>query len=159
MRTMLLAAAAMLAVLPPSPAPACACGKLAPGGQRLAGATAIGPGTTIVPIRLRSGAASPTRPVLVIEGLGYARPPAALYRLRLRGPDGRTAPLGVINFYNETAPDAPHQPRFAFDAADALDRIGGEADALLFEATSGVTGVAPDPEARVRFERLSLERR
>jgi hypothetical protein len=66
--------------------------------------------------------------------------------------------VGVINLYDASAPDADGRPRVReLDLADALRRLGGRADAILFEPGSGVTGVAADPAARARLESLSVE--
>ena len=157
MRKILILAAAMLAAAPPAAAPACGCGVLAP-REAVAGATMLGAGTTIIPVRLRMGATSPVQPVVVIDGLGYDAPPGVLYRVSLRGRGGRSALLGVINLFDA---EAGAGRRLAFDAGNALRQLGGAADALLFEPTSGVTGVAPriNPAARLRFEQLTIERR
>lgn len=130
---------------------------------RLAGATILGTGTTIVPIRLGSGRAAQggARAELVIEGLAFDAPPGALYQVSLRAPNGRRASVGLINFYNATAPGYGGGgaegvgDRRVFDATEALGTLGGEADALVFEPTAGVSGpgvrVRADPAARVRF--------
>jgi len=140
----------------------------------LAGPTILGSGTTIVPVRLNAGAWARrgARAELVIDGLAYDAPPGALYQVSLRAPNGRRAPVGLINFYNRTAPGyggtrsgygaapAGRDDRRIFDATDALRSLGGVADALVFEPTAGVTGpgvrVRTDPAARLRFSAVSL---
>ena len=89
-----------------------------------------------------------------------------LYQVSLQAPDGRRAPVGMINFYNATAPGyggggaAGSGGRRSFDATEALRSLGGKADALVFEATSGVTGPGVqervNPAARLRFASASL---
>ena len=157
MRKILVVTAAMLAAAPPAAAPACGCGVFAP-RQAVAGATVLGGGTTVIPLRLRMGAASPVRPMVVIDGLGYDAPPGVLYKVLLRGRGGRSALVGVINLFDA---EAGAGRRLEFDAGNALRQLGGEADALLFEPTSGVAGVAPrpNPASRMRFEQLTIERR
>jgi hypothetical protein len=146
---------------------------------RLAGPTILGSGTTIVPVRLNGGqwARRGARAELVIEGLAFDAPPGALYEVSLRAPNGRRAPVGLINFYNRTAPGygragaapgrgygeaGPASPdgRRIFDATEALRSLGGLADALVFEPTAGVTGpgvrIHTDPAARVRFASASI---
>src|SRR4051812_38184414 len=71
----------------------------------LAGPTILKEGPTIVPLRLTRSLAPPgARAELVIEGLAYDASPGTLYEVSLQGRDGRRAPLGVINFFNLTAP-------------------------------------------------------
>jgi hypothetical protein len=164
MRTILILAAATLAAAPPAPAPACACATIAP-RQSLAGATALGAGTTTIPVQLRSGPGRPARTMVVIEGLRADAPPGVLYKVRLRGRGGRTALLGVISVFSDGDGGGgggnEGRGRFELDAGAALRTLGGAADAILFEPSSGVSGEAPrtNPAARVRLERISIERR
>jgi hypothetical protein len=125
----------------------------------LAGATILTPDRTIVPLRQALGAAaSGGRAELAIEGIAYDAPPHVLYQVSLQGPGGRLAPLGVINFYNATAPQHAARGTRHFDATEALRRLGGRAIALVFEPTAGVTGVRAqiDPRSHVRFESVSI---
>jgi len=159
-----MAAAMAGAILLASPATAAETSA----GTRLAGPTLLGSGTTIVPIRLNAGPAPHrgARAELVIEGLAFDAPPGALYQVSLRGPNGRRAEVGTISFYNETAPGyggggaAVPGGRRVFDATEALRRLGGAADALVFEPTAGVVGpgvrVRTDPAARLRFSAVTL---
>ncbi|MDB5693684.1 MAG: tyrosinase family protein [Alphaproteobacteria bacterium] len=136
-------------------------------GAMLAGPTILSRGRTVVPVRLGPNvAAGAAHAMLVIDGLAYDAPPGVLYEVSLQAPNGRRAPLGVISFYNRTAPGygaAPAGPedRRRFDATDALRRLGGRASALVFEPSAGVTGpgiaAAANPAARVRFASVRLE--
>jgi hypothetical protein len=133
----------------------------------LVGPTVLREGPTIVPLRLSRSLAPPgARAELVIEGLDYDAAPGVLYEVSLQGRDGRRAPLGVINFFNLTAPVKGGGPPAAsassrsFDATEALRRIGGQAAALVFEPSAGVTGPGVramiHPGARVRFRSASI---
>jgi hypothetical protein len=139
------------------------------GTAPLAGPTMLGSGTTIVPLRLGRNrtAARGARAELVIEGLAFDAPPGVLYEVALQAPDGRRAPLGLINFFNRTAPAyggggaaAADDGRRVFDATEALRRLGGRADALVFQPTAGVAGpgvsARTNPAARVRFASASI---
>ncbi|MEA3001401.1 MAG: hypothetical protein QOH81_189 [Sphingomonadales bacterium] len=134
----------------------------------LAGPTILKQGATIVPVRLdrRLSAAGGTRRSVVIEGLAYDAPPGVLYEVSLQAPNGRRAPLGVISFYNRTAPGygpalAADDSKRMFDATEALRRLGGQASAIVFEPSAGVTGpgvtAAANPAARVRFASVRLK--
>lgn len=128
----------------------------------LAGPTILTQGRTVVPLRLRLDTAPTRRSELAIEGLDFDVPPRVLYRVWLQGPDGRLAPLGVINFYNETAPGRDVRARtIRFDATEALRQLGGRATAIVFEPSAGVTGVAArvDPRAHVRFDTIAIRQR
>lgn len=131
-----------------------------------AGPTMLGAGTTIVPVRLDGGRGvrRGARAELAIEGLAFDAPPGLLYQVSLQAPNGRRAAVGLINFYNETAPGygggAQPAGRRTFDVTAALRSLGGAANALVFEPTAGVAGpgvqVRVNPAARVRFESASL---
>jgi hypothetical protein len=107
--------------------------------------------------------------LLTIDGLAFDSPPGVMYEVYLQGRSGRRALLGVINFYNQTAPgyngvgairiDALSDQ--SFSATQALRLLGGDASILVFEPTSGVTGpaVRANPRARVRFSSATLAAR
>lgn len=133
-----------------------------------AGPTILKQGATIVPVRLdrRLSATGSARRSVVIEGLTYDAPPGVLYEVSLQAPNGRRAPLGVISFYNRTAPGYGAAPaaddgKRMFDATEALRRLGGRASAIVFEPSAGVTGpgikAAANPAARVRFASVRLK--
>jgi hypothetical protein len=134
---------------------------------RLAGPTVLRTGATVVAVpgrALRSGGAG--RPTIVVDGFAFDSAPGILYELHLQRGDGKRALLGVVNFYNQSAPGYGGTPANAgtqtFDATDALRRLGGSAAALVFEPTSGVIGGPParaNPKARVRFASIRLEYR
>lgn len=162
----IIAAALAASIGMASPASGHDCGMASPP----AGATLLGTGTTIVPVRLDRGprAGIRARAELVIEGLAFDAPPRVMYQVSLQAPNGRRAPVGLISFYTETAPGygggggggGGGGSRRTFDATEALRSLGGTANALVFEPTSGVTGpgeqVRVDPAARVRFASASL---
>ena len=133
------------------------------GDTVLVGPTTLTEGRTVVPVRLGHGpGASAGRPELVIDGLAFDTAPGVLYQVLLQGPGGRLAPLGMLNFYNLTAPTrgapSPALRSARFDATEALRRLGGQATALVFEPSAGVSGVRArvDPGARVRFVSASI---
>jgi len=135
------------------------------GGSMLAGPTILKEGRTIVPLRASRDLAPPgARAELVIEGLTYDAPPGTMYEVSLQGRDGRRASLGIINFFNLTAPVRGPAPaaslRRSFDATDALRRIGNQPASVVFEPSAGVTGpgvrAMVNPGARVRFQSVSI---
>ena len=144
-------------------APATACGPMPGKHAMLAGPTTLGAGTTTVPLRLRGG--SDAGPVVVIDGLAFDAAPGVMYELQLQGRGGARAPLGLLNFYTETAPGygaggAATGSARRFDAGPALRALGGEATALVFVPTSGVSGAEAaraDPAAHVRFAGVRVE--
>jgi hypothetical protein len=149
----------------------------------IAGPTRLERGVTTVPIHLPptmrarvSAQAAPSagrRVYVVIEGLKFDAGPGALYNVYLAGENGRREQIGVINFFNFTTQragaHASHDSKagqFAFDATDALQRLGIDAAAqpsLIFEPTTGLTDSSPEaaagqisPQANVRFESARL---
>jgi hypothetical protein len=149
----------------------------------LAGPTRLERGVTTVPINVPptaretlSARAAPSpgrRAYVVIEGLEYDEGPGALYNVYLKGEGDRREQIGVINFFNFSAPrggaHAGHGSsagRFMFDVTDALQRlaIGAAAQpSLVFEPTTGLTNSTPDaateqisPQANVRFDSARL---
>jgi hypothetical protein len=140
----------------------------------LAGPTLLDQSRTIVPLRIdrRLSVTAGESAELVIEGLAYDASPGVLYEVSLQAPDGRRALLGTVSFYNRTAPgyganaganpnsDGGNDASRTFDATQALRDLGGKANALVFEASSGVVGpgvrAAAHPGARVRFASARL---
>ena len=101
---------------------------------------------------------------IVIDGLkSDDKTPGVLYNVYLKGDGDQREQIGVINFFNFTATHhdggAGH---FAFDATDAMQRLGIEAAAkpsLVFEPTTGLVDSSPEaaaslisPEANVHFD-------
>src|SRR6476661_5211958 len=85
----------------------------------LLGPTKLERGVTTIPLRLTpqlrtqmfsaaphaNAAPTPTRQAtLVMEGLAFDEAPGVMYEVSLVGPDGKKVPVGVINFFNQTAP-------------------------------------------------------
>ncbi|QAY78432.1 hypothetical protein ETR14_19235 [Sphingosinicella sp. BN140058] len=140
---------------------AAAAGCAAAGARAAAESTLLGAGATAVPLAIGRGNG---RPIVIVEGVAADAPPRTLYEVQLEGRGGRRAALGTISFFNESgyggdgssAPAARH-----FDATEALAQLGGEAVAVVFVPSSGVTGVAarPDPAAHARVGRVRVERR
>jgi hypothetical protein len=155
----------------------------------LLGPTRLERGVTTIPLRLTpqlrtqmfsaapnaNAAPTPTRQAtLVVEGLTFDEAPGVMYEVSLVGPDGKKMPVGVINFFNQTAPQhhrgmagmaeaAPVGTR-TFDATEALQALGGPANAqLVVEPTTGVTGQNAierlSTKANVRFNAARLELR
>jgi hypothetical protein len=119
----------------------------------LAGPTILEEGVTSVKLRSGLGLRTAARATLVIENIAFDAPPGVLYEVHLQARSGRRAPVGVINFYNQTAPGYNGSPggpvagaTQSFDATDALRALGGEPTFLLFEPSAGVTG--PNVKAR-----------
>ncbi|WP_373414844.1 S8 family serine peptidase [Ensifer aridi] len=125
--------------------------------------------------RLASAEATPGgRAVIVVEGLRADVSPGVLYNVYLSDGSGRREPIGVINFFNLTAPSAgAHRAHtesaksFTFDVTNALHLLAANVTArptLVFEPTTGLadessTQATASPQANVRFEsaRLVLE--
>jgi hypothetical protein len=162
-----MAISAALAAAFASAAGGCSMREADQAAVRLAGPTVLRTGATVVALpgrALRAGGAG--RPTIVVDGLAFDAAPGVLYELHLQRGDGKRQLLGVVNFYNQGAPGYGGTPANAgtqaFDATEALRRLGGPAAALVFEPTSGVTGGPParaNPKARVRFASIRLEYR
>ncbi|WP_225421627.1 tyrosinase family protein [Sphingomonas parva] len=123
------------------------------------GPTPVERGITRAPIRLPAemraqivgtAANPPTRQAtLVLEGLRFDEIPRVMFKVALQGKDGKQATVGVINFFNETAPPhrdtndmagmaAPDERRF--EATAALRALGGEEGQLVLIPTTGLAG-------------------
>ena len=153
---------------------------------QVTGATPLRLGTTVVPLKIAPdvrkdmlGAAprngETPRSVLVIDGLAYDEAPGVLYEVYIQGSGGKRVLLGVINFFNMTAPHTDHDmagmaanapDQKTFDATEALKALGGTDTALVIEPSSGVTGTSPEatvrqisPRANVRFRSVRIELR
>jgi Common central domain of tyrosinase/Polyphenol oxidase middle domain len=149
----------------------------------LAGPVELQTGVTSVPVKLpapvRSSNESPDaqpaqQATLVLEGVTFDQAPGAMFEVALQAANGKRVTIGVINFFNQSAPHqgnmesggAPAENR-SFDASAALQALGaGAAGArLVLKPTSGVSGantdVAPTvkPGAKVRFSAAKLELR
>lgn len=152
----------------------------------LLGPTELKRGTTVVPLTIapqtrsmllsavpeRGGAAPHSR--LVIDGLTYDEAPQVLYEVYLQDSAGKRVLLGVINFFNQSAPHMEHDgmamaapaSETAFDATEALAKLGKGATALVLEPSSGVTGGTTaaasariSARANVRFSAARIEQR
>jgi hypothetical protein len=146
------------------------------------GETRLERGVTTVPMSVSPAAAqnlsatavpsSGRRVLLVVEGVKFDAAPGTLYNVSL-AKDGAREQVGVINFFNFTAPStgahADHSAsagRFEFDATDAVRRLGlspTEQPSLVFEPTTGLSDSAPEaaaalikPDANVRFDSARL---
>ncbi|TPG56053.1 tyrosinase family protein [Sphingomonas glacialis] len=152
----------------------------------LLGPTALKRGTTVVPLTtapqtrslllgaVSDGGSAATRLRLVIDGLTYDEAPQVLYEVYLQDSAGKRALLGVINFFNQSAPHMEHDGmamaapanETVFDATAALAALGTGATALVLEPSSGVSGgtVAAASQrisarANVRFSAARIEER
>lgn len=153
----------------------------------LTGPTILQRGTTVVPLKLAPAARTemlraPTatapalRSMLVIDGLAYDEAPGVLYKVYVQDAGGKRALVGVINFFNATAPHHDGMEGMAgmdagtsrtFDATDALKAIGATGNtALVLEPSSGITGTSAalmatriSPRANVRFKEARIELR
>ena len=157
----------------------------------LSGPISLKRGTTTVPLQIAPAAqlslsatnsqknkAAGGRATLVLSGLAFDEIPTTLYKVYLQGSGGKRALVGVINFFNATAPhhDMPgmagHEmagmaepSETSFDVTDALATLGAGANAtLVIEPSTGVTGAAPalaaeriSPKANVRFASARIE--
>jgi len=111
---------------------------------------------------------------LVIDGLKFDAAPGTLYEVFLVKGSTRE-PVGVINFFNFTAPQgsshAAHTGNanagtFEFDVTGAVQRLGlapTEHPSLVFEPTTGLSDSVPEaaaalirPDANVRFDSARL---
>lgn len=133
-----------------------------------AGPTILNSGRTAVKLRrTKQPRARPGLAMISINGLAFDAPPGVMYEVYLQGRNSRRVLLGVINFYNATAPDygggaaSQASSHRSFDATEAFRRLGGDADMLVFEPISGVTGpaVRANPRARVRFSSATVAAR
>jgi hypothetical protein len=149
----------------------------------LAGPVELQPGITSVPVKLpavarsQNESADPNAPpaqqaTLVIEGVAFDQAPGAMFEVALQGANGKRVTVGVINFFNATAPhhggmEGAAPDRRSFDASAALQALGAGAGQarLVLKPTSGVSGagneVAPTVKAgaKVRFSAAKLELR
>ncbi len=157
----------------------------------LSGPIMLQRGTTTVPLQIAPAArlslsatnsqknkAAGGRATLVLSGLAFDEIPTTLYKVYLQGSGGKRALVGVINFFNATAPhhDMPGMAGHdmasmaeandtSFDVTDALATLGAGTDAtLVIEPSTGVTGAAPalaaeriSPKANVRFASARIE--
>jgi hypothetical protein len=150
------------------------------------GPTRINPTPTTVPLTpapagsqaltAQPGTTTAGRTYLIIDGLQYDEAPGGLYNVYLKGPGGRRAQVGVINFFGlapSRATDHAHGTQtsgsFRFDVTDAVQQLGISGNAqpsLVFEPTSGLSSTSPtaaaaippkmNAQANVRFESAKL---
>jgi Common central domain of tyrosinase/Polyphenol oxidase middle domain len=144
------------------------------------GETRLERGVTTVPMSVtRTGTESLAAPSagrhvwLVIEGLKFDAAPGTLYNVYVVNDAGAREQVGVINFFNFTAPRAAAHAdhtgdagRFEFDATEAVQRLGLGPTAqpsLVFEPTTGLSDSTPEaaaalisPQANVHFDRARL---
>jgi len=153
----------------------------------LTGPITLQRGTTTVPLKIaptqRKQLLTATAPkgralrsMLVIDGLSYDEPPGVLYEVYVQGAGGKRVLVGVINFFNDTAPShdgmqgmegMADKASRTFDATDALASLGVSGDAsLVLVPTSGLTGSTAlkaaeriSPRANVRFKEARIEQR
>lgn len=149
----------------------------------LLGPVQIRRGVTTLPVRLapevrsemmlrRTNRAPVRQATLALEGVAIDEAPGVMFEVALEDSNGRRVTVGILNFFNETAPhkgdmDMAAHGRKTFDATDALQRLGGPENArLVLVPTTGVTGVSPaaasekqNLRANVRFARAALELR
>jgi hypothetical protein len=149
----------------------------------LVGSTPLERGTTAVPVKIPADVraqvrrpeaggpqAAPRQATLVIDDLTFAEAPGVMFEVALRDASGKSVTVGVINFFNRTAPDHGQHDGDAddhrFDATAALQALGSDSAQLELRPTSGVT--APNtpeaeeqvsPNARVRFAAARIELR
>jgi hypothetical protein len=112
---------------------------------------------------------------LIIEGVTFDEPPGTLYNVYLQSNDGTRLQVGVMSFFNMSAPQAGDHAHhsaaegttFTFDATEAIRQIGLQEEAqpaLVFEPTTGLSGStmetalrAVSPDANVRFNNARIE--
>jgi hypothetical protein len=140
-------------------------------------------GVTSVPVKLpaaprsQNEAADPNAPpaqqaTLVLEGVTFDQAPGAMFEVALQAANGKRVTIGVINFFNQTAPhhgdmEGQAPDRRSFDASAALQALGaGAAQArLVLKPTSGLSGAGTEAPpalkagAKVRFSSAKLELR
>lgn len=152
----------------------------------LVGPTSLQRGTTVIPLSIapqtrslmlsavpEHGGAAP-RSRLVIDGVSYDEAPQVLYEVYLQDGAGKRVSLGVINFFNQSAPHMEHDgmamaapaSEITFDVTAALATVGKGAAALVLEPTTGVSGgtvaLATEqvsPRANVRIGAVRIEQR
>jgi len=154
----------------------------------LLGPTRLDRGVTSVPVRLapelrtqmfagpQANAAPKRRATLVLDGLSFDEAPGVMVEVALQSPDGKRVPVGMINFFNATAPQHGDMAGMAegkptggsrFDATAALQALGGAQNAqLVVVPTTGVTSDSQsaateklNARANVRFTAARLELR
>jgi hypothetical protein len=143
-------------------------------------------GTTRIPLKIapqvrtmlksREEGVAQQRTNLVLDGLAYDEVPPVLYKVYVQGPDGKRELVGVLNFFNATAPhmdmgeESPGHAmpnQVVLDATDALRAVAGRSDAdaqLVLEPTTGLSGSTPteaakriSPRANVRIGSARIE--
>lgn len=154
----------------------------------LVGPTPLQRGTTVLPLKIApdmrksmlnaapKGNGETPRSVVVIDGFTYDEAPGVLYEVYVQGAGGKRVLLGVINFFNLTAPQHDHgdmagmaagaSDEKTFDATEALKTLGSGDTSLVIEPSTGVTGTSPalaarqiGPKANVRFSSARIELR
>jgi hypothetical protein len=149
----------------------------------LLGPIQIRRGVNVLPVRLapeirtqmfiRAPNRRPMRKAtLALEGVAFDEAPGVMFEVALQDSNGRRATVGVLNFFNLTAPhkgdmDMSRVRRKTFDATNALQALGGPENAqLVLVPTTGMSGesVAAAAEkhnlrANVRFSAARLELR
>ncbi len=95
---------------------------------------------------------------LIVHGLRANPGGSPLYEVTLMDARGRSAAVGLINFFNASASGASTMPPQRFDASSALAALDGAAIAVTIGPISGVSGVTPAiaPDSRVSVERIEL---
>lgn len=149
------------AILSASPAVSCPAAGAEQPSRQIAGPATLSNGITVVPVELARGPEAGREPTLLVEGLRFTRAPGVSYEVLLQNRQGRRAPLGMISFFNQTAPDADPAAgkTYRFETADALHALGGSAVALVFVPSAGVSDVVARPQegAQVRFQAVRLQ--
>jgi hypothetical protein len=150
------------------------------------GPTPVERGTTTVPVRITpdirahvagtgpeaGGEQSARHATLVIENVAFDEAPGAMFEVALQDASGKSANVGVINFFNRTAPQHAHNNQegaeapadHRFDATAAIKALGGSENArLVLRPTSGVSGgpeanelVSPRANVRIGAARIEL---
>lgn len=109
------------------------------------------------------------RAYVILEGLAFDEAPGTLYDVFLEDADGTREQIGVISFFNATAPRAGEHGAHGeapaervFDATEALRRLApdpGGQSRLVFVPTTGLSDSTPEiaadainPQANVRFD-------
>ena len=100
----------------------------------------------------------PKRATLIIHCVHAAPAGSPIYQVSLKDAHGHIVPVGLINFFNASAPHATEKEPWRFDATAALSQLTGKPVAVEIKPISGVVGVAPTiaPGSRVTVERVEL---
>ena len=112
-------------------------------------------------LKLEASAAAGGDSVVRLHGVSASGGELPIYEVFLRDARGHRARLGLISFFNETAPGAPGSGMREFPARAALAALQGPAAAVELKPISGVADgpVRIAPGVRVSVARAEMVQR